>query len=769
MRRRFAWLLLLLLLGLVACGTARSVEEDLRWSVWEDRSGRSTLAEVLAHDTEFSPVTPRLLNPGYSASAWWLRLEVEPPAGSSWQRWVVLGSARLPEVQLWAPVDQGWRQQDAGTTVPHARWPIDAPTASFAVELPGGRRSAVYLRVAGATAMSLNATVCSPSDCQRAQAGRLMLGSAISVFLAVVAVACVVLAVVMRRPAALAVAGFSLAYGLYELAEQGLAFQYLWPQATGWAARGLIPLIALTYMMRALVTYALLASDLPPSWLRRLMLALILLHPPVIALGCWHEPRAIGPVVLPLMVGGVLLGVVLAWMAWRRGARYGLPVALLLTLTLLAGLVRFAEAAGRLPPSVLTLYLVPAASVFSGLAVLAILLAHLRRLDREGAASLAMLQESRKSQAQRARLLAYIGHDLRAPLVNTLSHLRELEPPRDTPQRAARNSIERSVAHQLELIDELVAHARGETDQLDLVPTASFLPALLHEVADQGRGLAGLRGNRFEVGLAEDLPAVVLLDARRLRQLLVNLLSNAAKYTGGGQISLLVHLAPGRPGAPDRLCCEVVDDGAGIAAADLPRIFEPFWRSPEQDGQPGTGLGLAIALQLAQAMGGELTVSSQRGKGSCFRLSLPLSLAPASEIAWPSLAAEAPRPLGRSRLALLVDPDAGCREHLSELLYAAEFELRSSASPAEAAELLSELRPGLLVVGDVEAEAAESLLRAARSLPQPPVAVLYTGRPYPAIRHGQRDFDARCLKPMGGPAWWALLGELLASPEAGPG
>ncbi|TXI23202.1 MAG: hypothetical protein E6Q67_04770 [Roseateles sp.] len=765
MRGRCVWLALLLWLGLLACGPARSADEGLRWSVWEDRSGRATLTEVLAHDAEFRPATPRLLNPGYSASAWWLRLEVEPPAGSTWQRWVVLGSARLPEVRLWAPVGQGWQPQDAGTAVPHARWPMDAPTASFAVELPGGQHSAIYLRVAGATALSLNASVCSPRDCQRAQAGRLLLGSSISVFLAVVAVACLVMAVLMRRPAALAVAGFSLAYGLYEMTEQGLAFQYLWPQATAWATRGLIPLIALTYMMRALAMYALLAGDLPPSRLRRLMLALVLLYPPLIVAGCGYEPQVIGPVVLPLMAGGTLLGLVLAWLAWWRGARYGLPVALLLTLTLLAGLVRYAEAAGRLPPSALTLYLVPAASVFSGLAVLAILLAHLRRLDREGAASLAMLEESRKSQAQRARLLAYIGHDLRAPLVNTLSHLRELEPARDTPQRAARSSIERSVAHQLELIDELVAHARGETDQLDLVPTATFLPALLHEVAEQGRGLAGLRGNRFEARLAEELPAVVLVDARRLRQLLINLLSNAAKYTSGGHIGLHARLEPGRPGAPDRLCCDVIDDGPGIAAADLPRIFEPFWRSPEQDAQPGTGLGLASARQLAQAMGGELTVSSQPGRGSRFRLSLPLNLAPAREIAWPSLAADAPRPLGRGRLVLLVDPDAGCREHLAELLYAAEFELRSSASPDEAAQLLCEWQPALLLVGDVGPEAAESLLRAARARPQPPVAVLYTGRAQAGPQAGAPDFDARCLKPMDGPAWWALLGDLLGSPE----
>jgi signal transduction histidine kinase len=752
---------MLFLLWLACVAPACASEAILRWSVWEDRSASLSLAEVQARDAEFRPATPRLLNPGYSTSAWWLRLDVDVPAGDPWERWVVLGSARLPDVRLWTQTAQGWQGQHAGTTVPHARWPLDTPTASFAVGLPGGQHSTLYLRVAGPTALVLDTTVCKPDDCQRAQAGRLALGSAISAFLTVVAIGCLAIALMLRQPAALTVAGFSLVYGFYELAEQGLAFQYLWPESTGWATRGLIPMIALTHMMRALVLYALLAGDLPQRWLRGLMLALVALYPPIIALGCVYEPRDIGPAVLPLMVVGVLLGPALAWMAWWRGARHGLPVAVLMTLTLLAGLARFAEAVDLLSPSVFTQFFVPAISVFSGLAMLAILLSHMRKLDREGAAALAMLEETRKSQAQRARLLAYIGHDLRAPLVTTLTHLRELEPARDTPQRAARSGIERSVAHQLELIDELVAHARGETDQLDLVPTACFLHGLLHEVADQGRGLAGLRGNRFEARIADELPEVVTVDAKRLRQLLINLLSNAAKYTDGGQIGLSATLERGRSGAPGWLRCEVVDEGPGIAAADLPRIFEPFWRAPDQAGKPGTGLGLAIALQLAQAMGGTLEVSSQPGQGSRFLLTLPLSPAAASEVAWPSLPAQTPSPLGRGRLALLVDPDAGCTEHLAELLYAAEFDLRSSAEAGQAAELLAELRPALVIVGDVGTAAADKLLQACLAQPQPPATVLYTGRPQPAARPGEPEFGARCLKPMTGPAWWSLLSDLL--------
>ena len=549
MGSRWSWVVVLLLC-LAGLAPVRASDAGLRWSVFEDRSGKMQLDEVRAQDAQFRPASARTLNPGSSTSAWWLRLEVDVPPGGTWQRWLVLRSARLPQVQLWTPAPQGWQRQDAGTDVPHAQWPLDTPTPSFAVELPGGRSSAVYLRVAGHTALALDSSVCRPRDCQVTQATQLMVGSAVTAFLAVVTIACLAMALMLRQPAALAVAGFSLAYALYELTEQGLAFQYLWPQASEWAGRALIPLVALTHMMRALVLYALIGTELRQPVMRWLMLGLIALYPPIIALAWWGEDLAIIPVVMPLMAAGVLLGTGLAWAAWWRGARYGLPVAALMTLTMLAGLARIAHTAGMLPTSPLTVYLAPALSVFGGLVVLAVLLSHQRSVDRARATSLAMLEESRKSQAQRARLLAYVGHDLRAPLVATLNHLRHMEQGHGSAQRAARQSIERSVAHQLELIDELVAHARGETDQLDLVPTACFLHALLHELAEQGRELASMRGNRFEVRIADELPAVVRVDAKRLRQLLVNLLSNAAKYTQNGRVCLIAALARA-PGASE--------------------------------------------------------------------------------------------------------------------------------------------------------------------------------------------------------------------------
>ncbi|MCE4554429.1 hypothetical protein [Pelomonas cellulosilytica] len=133
------------------------------------------------------------------------------------------------------------------------------------------------------------------------------------------------------------------------------------------------------------------------------------------------------------------------------------------------------------------------------------------------------------------------------------------------------------------------------------------------------------------------------------------------------------------------------------------------------------------------------------------------------------LPAEAPQPLGRGLVALIIDPDAGCIEPLAELLYAAEFEVQSAVDAQQATVLLSELQPALMICGDVAPLPARSLLIAARSLPQPAATVLYTDRPQPAAPRGEPDFGARCLKPMAGPAWWALLGELLSPRQMSSG
>jgi hypothetical protein len=139
---------------------------------------------------------------------------------------------------------------------------------------------------------------------------------------------------------------------------------------------------------------------------------------------------------------------------------------------------------------------------------------------------------------------------------------------------------------------------------------------------------AAAKALRFSVETAGDLPSGVLGDEGKLRQILINLLGNAIKFTSHGAVILRIRSAL-MPVSGWLLIAEVEDSGPGIDAADLGRLFQPFEQAAlGRKSGSGTGLGLAISREFARLMGGDITVSSQAGRGSVFRVEVPLGVAP---------------------------------------------------------------------------------------------------------------------------------------------
>ncbi|HMQ34839.1 MAG TPA: ATP-binding protein [Chloroflexaceae bacterium] len=263
--------------------------------------------------------------------------------------------------------------------------------------------------------------------------------------------------------------------------------------------------------------------------------------------------------------------------------------------------------------------------VFCGGALFVLLVARL------GAATIADLQAARAEAeaASRAKstFLANMSHELRTPLNAIIGYsellLDEVE---GAEQAADLRRIKGAGAHLRSLIDDLLDHAKLEAGRIDLRPAPVALPALLDEVAATVGHLAAQNRNRLTVALAPDLPPL-LADEVRLRQILLNLLSNACKFTEDGRVELRVR----REG--DALLFAVSDTGIGMGPEQLARIFQPFVQATGHTVRRygGTGLGLSIARQLARMMGGEITVRSTPGRGSVFTLSLPLPAAPGRE------------------------------------------------------------------------------------------------------------------------------------------
>lgn len=191
-------------------------------------------------------------------------------------------------------------------------------------------------------------------------------------------------------------------------------------------------------------------------------------------------------------------------------------------------------------------------------------LTHLQGSLNARTASLnAALHDAGAAHADSHRMIAYLGHDLRAPLGTILHYVHLLASSSGLLSRHYQEVIERSVTHQLELIDELMEYTRGELEHLKLSPAPTYLHAFLEELAHQGELLAEQRGNRFKMLIDDNLPAVAAIDAKRLKQVLLNLLSNASKFTESGSIRMRVEVESSP--AP-LLRFSVADTGLGIPA-----------------------------------------------------------------------------------------------------------------------------------------------------------------------------------------------------------
>ncbi len=297
--------------------------------------------------------------------------------------------------------------------------------------------------------------------------------------------------------------------------------------------------------------------------------------------------------------------------------------------------------------------------------------------------------------ANRAKteFLANMSHELRTPLNSVLGYaqlLRRRAGLSDTEVRAL-STIQASGEHLLGLIDDILDMAKIEAGTLEIHSTDFDLPELLDSVVAIMRTRAEEKGLTFTRVYLSELPAMVNADARRLRQVLMNLLDNAIKYTQSGGVALKVGLHEGR------LRFLVEDTGIGISPEHLEEIFDVFHqvRDPNTVVE-GTGLGLAICRRLVQFMGGELEVSSTPNEGSRFGFDLDL----------PPVAAPTSLPKqrtvvgvrGNRRRVLVVEDDPDSRSLLRDLLVPLGFEIYEATEGQEGLHQAQALKPDAILM-----------------------------------------------------------------------
>ncbi len=363
---------------------------------------------------------------------------------------------------------------------------------------------------------------------------------------------------------------------------------------------------------------------------------------------------------VPTAIGHLVLGVGILFVNRDRGVpallmdegaagvltRRLLPAALVVPVVL--GLFRLAGETAGLYETEFGVSLFAVSSIVTFVVLVLWSARALRDSDKERVALLVMEQHARaiaerarteaetaRTEAERANtiktdFLAVMSHELRTPLTAIMGYEELLSDGITGPvtelQRQQLGRINASARHLLGLIDEILTFARVDVGRERIRWESMSVNHTLSDAASLIEPMAAAKKLRFVIELLEEDQAIQT-DGTKLRQMLVNLLSNGVKFTEKGEVRLTCSVRDGM------LEIRIADTGVGIDAANIEYVFEPFWQLEQSVTRKagGTGLGLSVTRKLARLLGGDVTVASRMGAGTTFLLTLPL-LAPAGEI-----------------------------------------------------------------------------------------------------------------------------------------
>ena len=375
-----------------------------------------------------------------------------------------------------------------------------------------------------------------------------------------------------------------------------------------------------------------------------------------------------------------------------------------------------------------------------------------RRARQQAAHELILLRDERErlvaelgeSNRLKSAFIARMSHEFRTPLASVIGYsdeLRELRPDDDQVQHHVA-AVSRGARHLLNLVENLLDQASLEVDTLAISPRSVDLAEISDEIEQLLRPMANQRQLTLAWWFDEDIPDRIWVDATRLKQVLINLVGNAIKFTRAGSVSVDF----GWSG--DRLRVSVEDTGPGIPAAEQLRVFEPFNQASGQVHGKGAGLGLSISRALVEAMGGGIRLHSREGHGSRFEFDIDAR----------RVDSELPGNLRqlKGRRILVADDDPDMRELLKRYLAVAGCHVVATGGGREAIGQARRQRPDAVILdielgdgdGCMDGNAVATALRATG---YPGAIIALSGNKPAAAGEGggpRPPFDAHWTKPM---------------------
>ncbi len=696
------------------------------WSVLEDKAQQWTIDDVTAPELAQRFVVPHTkadsLTFGLTSSAIWLRITLRNASQKDIERYLEVAFAHLHHVDLYVPIPGGFDRIATGHARPFAQRPISHRNFVFPLHLPAGSSTTYYLRVASGTGLNIPARLWDPDSFHHASLIEYIGQALYFGMLLALGLYNLLLFLSLRDRSYFFYVLFAAANGLSTIAFSGIGFQFLWPESPGWSMISSMIGFALTGTTLLLFQGSLLSTRQVVPGLHRVMRVFVALNLAQM-LGFWLLPyHSMIRYGIGLDAANMLLALTIGIVCRVRGQRSARFFLLAFSALVLAALLTALRSYGV--PGIPTFIAVYGMQIGSALEMLLLSLAladrfnlvrrekevaqqqlvdSLKRSERmlehrvaERTAELSRTNEELRQQERaleaakevaeeasrmKSAFLANMSHEIRTPMnaVIGMAYL-ALRTELSGRQRDYVEKIHRAAISLLGIINDILDFSKIEAGKLDI----ENIEFSLHDVCTNLSTVTGVRaaekGLSLLFDMAENVPVRLVGDPLRLGQVLINLVSNAIKFTQHGEVRVRCRVAASMPDAVE-LRFEVQDSGIGMTPEQQGKLFHAFTQADNSTTRKygGTGLGLAISKRLVEMMGGGITLQSEPGVGSTFGFSARFALGTQGMEA---LSALSERLLGCR--VLVVDDNPAAREILTRMVEAFQLQVDAVASGSAA-------------------------------------------------------------------------------------